>query len=178
MLPIPAVFRSAFARNAYFRRERSSEFRRGLVPSCAGLSICGRKSSTFRLRRDARGANVNTENSFSFRRGTLVSLPFTIIRDIFAARPRFDSVPIEKRDHWILGCNRISFVQFRFTVRRRNDKFSSQLPRPRHLDPPTCRTEIILSDPDLSPNVQHYRDSPRACKICAQNEYRAVCPVW
>ena len=47
---ISAVFRSASARNAYFRRGRSTVFRRRISRYTLlrlGLSICGRKSSTF-----------------------------------------------------------------------------------------------------------------------------------
>ena len=83
---------------------------------------------------------------------TIASRSLSLIRDLDETKKK------REEDHSmdicaVRGLSRVSFVG------RRNDKFSSQLPRARHRDPPTCTTEIILSGPDLSPNEQHYRDS-------------------
>lgn len=139
------------------------------VPSsCAGLSICGRKSlETFSFHGEEGegrgGGEDGSAGGCQRKQGKFVSNEWSArpsrIRlrshePILAVDSRFD----EQTRGGLLsmcggGLSRVSFVG------RRNDKFSSQLSRARHHDPPTCTTEIILSGPDLSPNEQHYRDS-------------------
>lgn len=144
------------------------------VPSsCAGLSICGRKSSKpFRFTEG--GVEDGSAGGCQRKQGKFVSNEWSArpsrIRSrshepILAVDSRFD----EQTRGGLLsmcggGLSRVSFVG------RRNDKFSSQLSRARHHDPPTCTTEIILSDPDLSPNEQHYRDSAEDTETYAYRE--------